>query len=381
MARSGRQFTAGRDDDGRRLERVLRKLFPEVPRSALNKALRKGDVRINGVKVKADHRLTAGEEVEIRASFAPEAKPPRERASAPAGGATPRARATPRAHAQGGAFDAGSAGGAGASVEVLYRDEDLIAINKEAGISVHGERSLTGQVRALLAGTAQPSLSFRPGPLHRLDKGTTGVIVYSVSLEGARRFSQAMRERRLKKIYLALLRGTLPSPARWLDLLEQEGKGREAELSVVPIIRVEGATIAACMPKTGRTHQIRRQAALRGYPLVGDHAYQGDHSGRSLPGGYILHALSLSAERDGELGFTTILAPLPEATANRLASWVTSSRPVEPALPESGATAELARRLSRPVERLTEEPEAAPFLLATIAAQLHDHRSVLHDAV
>lgn len=355
MARTPQQFTAGRDDDGRRLERVLRKLFPEVPLSALNRALRKGDIRIAGKRVKADHRLRAGERVEIRAPFAREARPPESRS---ADGRSP-----------------------GVSLEVLFRSEDLLAINKPAGIAVHGANSLTGQVRSLLADSRERSLSFRPGPLHRLDKLTTGVIVYGASLEGARRFSEAMRERRLTKLYIALLRGTLPLPVRWFDTLEQEGSSRSAELSVIPIIHLDGATLVACLPKTGRTHQIRKQAAQRGYPLVGDHAYKGDTAERRLSGGYLLHALSIAAGPEVDLGFGAILAPLPEESANRLGAWVAESERIDLALEAGGRTGDLALRLSRPVERLREEREAIPFLLSTIAAELHDQREALHDAV
>jgi 23S rRNA pseudouridine955/2504/2580 synthase len=129
--RKGKLFTAGRDDDGRRLERILRKLFAQVPLSAINKALRKGDIRIDGKRAKADHRVSAGDVIEIRASFATEDTRPSERVTAVSGDAT--AVHGPR------------------SLELLFRNEHLLAVNKPGGVAVHGPDSLTGRVRALLA--------------------------------------------------------------------------------------------------------------------------------------------------------------------------------------------------------------------------------------
>lgn len=374
--RKGTLFIAGKDDHGRRLERIIRKLFPSVPRSAINKALRKGDVRIAGRRVKADHRVEEGDIIEVRAPFASEAARPEERVSG---------RASLRAARE---------------LEILYRDENLLALNKPAGIAVHGRDSLTGRVRALLTvddrnrqspgardTRRQSSLSFRPGPLHRLDRLTTGVIVYGVSLEGSKRFSAALAERRLTKIYLALLRGRLPEPRRWQETLESDGKPQEADLSVIPVIHFDAATLAVCVPHTGRTHQIRRQAAAHGFPLLNDHAYQSRLSPESrspggrpgnpgegrqprLSGGYILHALSLSAPEKLELGFRSVLAPLPEESANRLGSYAASGSTVELALPSG----EVTERLSRPVERLREEPGSASFLLTSIATEIHERR-------
>ncbi|MFP4409105.1 MAG: S4 domain-containing protein, partial [Spirochaetaceae bacterium] len=104
--RNGALFTAGRDDHGRRLERILRKLFPGVPRSAINKALRKGDVRVGGGRAKADHRIEEGDLIEIRAPFAAEARRPAERVSV-----------SPTVDG-------------GGSLEILFRSEELLAVNK-----------------------------------------------------------------------------------------------------------------------------------------------------------------------------------------------------------------------------------------------------------
>ena len=389
--RKGTLFTAGRDDHGRRLERILRKLFPRVPRSAINKALRKGDIRIGRKRAKADHRVEEGDIIEIRASFAAEAERPSERV-----GRSP-------------------AGHGGGGLEVLFRNQDLLAVNKPSGLAVHGPDSLTGRVRGLVASdpsgpgaeTGEPhpstgapgnSLSFRPGPLHRLDKRTTGVIVFGLSLEGSKRFSAALKEHRLTKLYLALLRGRLPKAERWQDTLKGEGKEQFADLSVAPIIHFAEATLAVCAPHTGRTHQIRKQAALHGHPLLSDHAYQGSRSpgprgpgdgaadarpgaapgqpgSPGLSGGYILHALSLSAPAELDLGFTAILAPLPEDSANRLGGFAAANSAVELAIREGP----LAERLARPVERLREEPGSASYLLSTIATEIHDRRSALNE--
>ena len=273
---------------------------------------------------------------------------------------------------------------AAADLEILFRDPQLLAVNKPAGVAVHGANSLTGRVRQLLAGGEATSLSFRPGPLHRLDKPTTGVLVFGVSLEGAKRFSAALKERRLTKLYLGLLTGRLEGPERWEDSLAGEKGEQYADLSLEPIIRFDGATLAACLPHTGRTHQIRRQAALRGHALLGDHAYQdrsglhgaGDAGAPRLRGGYILHALSLSAPEEAGLGFSSIFAPFPEPAANRLGAWVGENQTVELAV----SSRTLRDRLIRPIERLAEEVGSGAFLLTAAAAEVHDLRDQLHGA-
>jgi 23S rRNA pseudouridine955/2504/2580 synthase len=188
---------------------------------------------------------------------------------------------------------------------VLFEGGGLLILNKPPGLLVHGEGSLEELVHIYLKPRLVPSLSFRPGPLHRLDRPTSGIIVFSVSLEGARRFSALMRERRLRKEYLAITDGIIGREGNritWIDelirdkegkktLIQEAGKegSRQAVTRVRPLAQARDRTLILAEIETGLTHQIRAQAAARGHPLSGDRKY----GGRPLRGGFSLHARAL----------------------------------------------------------------------------------------
>jgi 23S rRNA pseudouridine955/2504/2580 synthase len=205
---------------------------------------------------------------------------------------------------------------------ILYEDPDLLAVNKEAGVPVHGtEGSLDSLVRAYLGPKLPPSLSFRPGPLHRLDRPTSGIVVFSVSLTGARHFSALLREGKIHKQYLALVEGPrIDKPGRWEEplLRDRENRrtivsadGKPARTAYSPLAwypggkngnaekPADGYTLLVLEPETGRRHQIRAHAAFHGHPLAGDSTY----GGRPLPGPrgnppdppFLLHAWKLRA--------------------------------------------------------------------------------------
>jgi 23S rRNA pseudouridine955/2504/2580 synthase len=235
-------------------------------------------------------------------------------------------------------------------LNILREEPDLLFLNNPAGLAVHGPGSLDEQVRAYLRDKTGPSLSFRPGPLHRLDKPTSGVIVFSKTLAGARSFSALLREGRIVKQYLAIVEGPVTEAAVWEDALIRDrearktlpagtgragepkaggpaGSGGEAgtgEAAKNARTRIRplalggrpggGGTIFSLILAeigTGRTHQIRAQAAARGFPLAGDKKY----GGGPWPGSFLLHAWKLElpgCAADGEEG-RTIRAPLPAA--------------------------------------------------------------------
>jgi 23S rRNA pseudouridine955/2504/2580 synthase len=196
----------------------------------------------------------------------------------------------------------------GKPLRIIWEGAGLLVLNKDAGIRVHGPDSLDEQVRAFLREKLPASLSFRPGPLHRLDKPTSGILVFSASLEGARIFSALLRARLLGKRYLALVEGKLTVPAIWEETLVRDMRRKKTEASVsapepergygpakpartrvFPLAARGGYSLILLEIDTGRTHQIRSQAAFHGHPLAGDRKYGGGF----LSGGFLLHAFSL----------------------------------------------------------------------------------------
>jgi 23S rRNA pseudouridine955/2504/2580 synthase len=309
------QYTAGPDDDKRRLDRILRKAFPTLPLSAIHRLLRRGGILVDGQRGEAATRVRAGAVIE-------------------APGAAAESTAIP--------LSAQRAMPTSIVPDILWEGAGLLILNKPAGLAVHGPASLEDGVRSYLKDKLPPSLSFRPGPLHRLDKPTSGVIVFSASLEGARHFSALLQEGRIRKHYLAIVEGTLDKEVYWEDLLIRDretrktqvsaGKhpvsklpvsaAREARTRAFPLAIAEtrnGAyTLLEAELYTGRTHQIRSQAAAHGFPLAGDRKY----GGRFMEGGFLLHARTLIIPAfPGMEAPLVIKAPLPERFQRVIASF------------------------------------------------------------
>ena len=205
--------------------------------------------------------------------------------------------------------EAAETGAAAAEIRplVLWENDDFLVLDKPRGTLVHGSGGLDGPVRRYLLPRLPPSLAFAPGPLHRLDRNTTGVLFFAKSIGGARLFSRALREGRTRKTYIALVEGDLRGTAVWEDTLRRDEKsrvtrpspaappgteggppasGKTARSAARPLLRGKGLTLCEIVIGTGRTHQIRAQAAAHGHPLAGDVKY----GGKPFPGGYFLHA-------------------------------------------------------------------------------------------
>ena len=184
-------------------------------------------------------------------------------------------------------------------------------INKKKGELVHSDGSskhftpLDQLVREYLAAETPGSISFTPGPLHRLDRNTSGIIAFGKSAEGAREFSAALQNRQTRKCYIALLDGILKETERWEEYLTRDektntshiapadsGKGDIAITIATPFLVSGGRTLAQVEIKTGRTHQIRCQASWHHHPLTGDAKYHGSHN----EAGYYLHSSCIIAE-------------------------------------------------------------------------------------
>ncbi|GHV25774.1 RNA pseudouridine synthase [Spirochaetia bacterium] len=280
------RLIAAADDDGRRLDRILRKALPDLPLSHLHHLLRKGRVMVDGVPGEAAGRVRAGAVIQ-----APLAGTEKCRAPFPLTGFSPEVPQKRRLETR-----------RSAPFSILWEGAGLLVLNKPAGLTVHGPESLETQVQAYLAPKLPPSLSFKPGPLHRLDKPTGGIIVFSTNLAGAQSFSALLRSRRIRKTYLALLDGVLDRDETWEDTLvrdREQGKSftadagdddaKEARTRVYPLARTREFTLARLEIDTGRTHQIRAQAAAHSRPLAGDRKY----GGRPQQGGFLLHAWTL----------------------------------------------------------------------------------------
>ncbi len=314
--REPQRLTAGRDDAGRRLDRIVRRAFPSLSLSLLHRLMRTGAIRLNETRCTAASRVAEGDVITVRLPAEDVAM-----------------HTAPQA---GGTADAGENrdGRSEPLIEgrILLENEHILAVHKRRGTLVHGEGSLAESVSRYLSESLPPSLSFSPGPLHRLDRNSSGVILFGKSIEGARRFSQLLRERTVIKRYVAVLSGALRGDASWDQAIARDHRAMRStagERGDDALTRVRslahgkdhrGAplTLALCEIHSGRTHQIRAHAAEAGTPLAGDAKY----GGGSILGGYVLHALSIELlEPDPILGFRVLVDPVEQATQERIERW------------------------------------------------------------
>jgi 23S rRNA pseudouridine955/2504/2580 synthase len=344
MATEYRSITPGRDDDGKRIDAVLRRVLEHVPLSGIYRALRSGDVRVNGRKIKPNYRVHPDAAIEVRASLL--------------SGIPDSPRGIRHARAPISADAPGSI-----AKMIVFDGPHILALNKPSGIPVQGGHRdietvpLDAQVRDYLSHTIADSLSFRPGPLNRLDRNTSGLVFFSASVEGARRFTSYLRSQECEKLYIALLCGRLSGPVRWDDELvrdeasrrtriakpsgsrEADG-GRPARTAAMPLVisdTVPIRTLALCRITTGRTHQIRAQAAAHGYPLCGDRKYGGADGEISR---YFLHAYRYSLpEFDAVLGFHAVSAPISSSQTEQIRRAIGENAVRDALLPERLETA------------------------------------------
>ena len=317
-------FTAGSDDAGRRLDRVLRRFLSEEHLSSIYKSLRKGLVKVDGKKCEGNFRVSEGSDIQI-ADFLLGKAAARSCDEAPVISSEVEKSFLPHDL-------------------IIFKNDAILILNKPYDIPVQPSASSQGNSLAELVQAEYElthknnSLSFKTGPLHRLDRKTTGLIAFSQNLEGAQWFSEAIKTHAIQKVYLTILEGKLTEKQVWEERIEkieneklnsQKGKfhtvsvNSDGENGKIAHTEVEAlshgvflgkdVTLARVLIKTGRTHQIRSQSAFHGFPLLGDTAYGGTKIGSKLFGqDFFLHATELHFPSDNPLGLPeTLTAQIP----------------------------------------------------------------------
>lgn len=322
-------FILSENDTGRRFDRVIRKFLADMPISKLYEAIRKGLIRINGKRTPLNYRTAPGDVLTIAAILLPETRlpPPQAAPDIPVPALlhrpistthTPNIQASPLSVPALKADTATSISHTAAAPDEIPRlliATDILIINKPAGIPVHGIYSIAEQLATTLSDmTVNNSLSFRPGPLHRLDKDTTGVLCFSRTLAGAQWFSECLRKKTIDKYYLGIVHGKLSSQ---LITTSDNGVTLQTQCFCVDYNAQADTSLMVFRLITGKKHQIRKHTHHVGYPLAGDTRYGG---GRPLPHctHYLLHAWKLvfPASRPTDIP-TCIEAPLfPEMDAS-----------------------------------------------------------------
>jgi len=215
------------------------------------------------------------------------------------------------------------------ALEVLYRDAELLAVNKPAGMIVHrgwgrGGAALVDLVRDVSKGDVAR-------PAHRLDRGTSGVVLFALDRETARALGALFESGAVEKRYLALVRGEAPERAI-VDHPIPRVEGGERVPAVTEIFRIAAVkaepralSLVEARPRTGRLHQVRRHLKHIDHPVIGDANYGKGALNREIAARYglerlALHALSIAFEhpRSGER--VEISTPLPPDLTGPLAA-------------------------------------------------------------
>ncbi|MCX4349132.1 MAG: RluA family pseudouridine synthase [Alphaproteobacteria bacterium] len=284
------------EDDGMRLNRWFLKYYPNLTLGRLQKLLRTKQIKVDGKKAEASLKLTAGSEVRI---------PPMDEQAAVISGAQVSGR------------DA-----AFIMSLVIYKDDNIIVLNKPSGLAVQGGTNTTRHIDGMLE-ALKFGLPEKPKLVHRIDKDTSGVLVLARNRTWADKLTKAFREHKLPKTYLVLVNhapkqtsGEIKAPLEKIgekSIVTSEGKPAVTTYEVLDEVGDKFALLSAS-PLTGRTHQIRAHMEYIGCPIVGDDKYFGGDSRQkyaAFPDKLYLHAykIDLSAIYNKQI---VIKAALPE---------------------------------------------------------------------
>lgn len=252
----------GANEANQRIDKFLRKFLKDVPLGAIYKSLRKGDVRVNEVKIKEKYFLSLGDIVEIRdiTSDIKEKKLLR----------------------------------AEANMKITYEDENILIVEKWPGVLVHsdsdkGEPTLTDYVLTYLNDKGdyipEKEITFTPAPCNRLDRNTSGIVIFGKNFEALKLLNEMIRERRIRKYYMALVRGRIKDGTYEAYI----SKNEDSNISTIydnpkpntKRIAMSVKTIQSCGTfslididlLTGRSHQLRAHLSHLGNEIIGDEKY------------------------------------------------------------------------------------------------------------
>lgn len=299
------KLTIGENQGNQRLDRFLKKYFAKASLGFIYKLIRK-DVKVNGKRKQPETMLSAGDELVIYMSEEEAAKLQKE-------------VKTVNARKQ---------------FKVVYEDENILIVNKPFGVLTHGDgrekkNHLANQVIDYLIskGEYDPRVekTFTPSPANRLDRNTTGLVLFGKKASALQELNTMIRERdAIEKVYLTIVSGHIDEVMELRDnmvknertntvsVCQEEGKSMETDITPIELSRGGKAySLVEAKIRTGRTHQIRVQLAASGHPIIGDVKYGKPQVNSYMRSKYdlttqLLHAYKLvfaDCRQDGPLAY------------------------------------------------------------------------------
>ena len=248
-----------------RVDRFLLKYLNQAKKGDIFRLLRKKIVRINGKRVKENYQLQVGDTLALYlsdASFNELRKEPK-KVSAKS-----------------------------VNLDIIYEDDDILLINKPAGILTHPDKfeyknTLSTKVNIYLKHLV--GKTFSPAPIQRLDKNTSGIVIFAKNYNSLKEYNKYMRERAIGKFYLTIVKGTIQKvgelkgvltkdPVKNRVTIKKDGEGANIHTKYIPLESTNGFTLIEVELLTGRSHQIRATFDYLGFPIIGDRKYGGDKS-------------------------------------------------------------------------------------------------------
>ena len=284
-------FKTSSNDTDRRFDTLLRKFLPQMPLSLVYKNIRTGFIRLNNKKAKQETKIQTGDIINIEKRLFEKFSSSSDSSSKN----TDKNSQNDEIIKENSDF---------INKITLFKNSNILILNKPYNINVQDSKNDKNSLDKIVKSIyIKDSLTFTPGPMHRLDKLTTGIICFSQNLQCARWFSEQIANHSIQKYYLAILEGKLLEKQEWIDYLQKEdevcqngmhkskvtsnsntelipesnSEGKKAITIIEPIsygkYKNMDMTFAKIFIPTGRNHQIRLQCSSRGYPILQDSLY------------------------------------------------------------------------------------------------------------
>lgn len=289
-----KNIVVNENDKGKRLDIYIAENFSELSRTMIKKLIENNNIMVNNKLEKVSYKVQLNDNISIDVPEAKETKL--------------KAQEIP--------------------LDIIYEDNDIIVVNKPKGMVVHPANGNPDGtlVNAILA-ICKNSLSgiggeLRPGIVHRLDKDTSGLIIVAKNDKAHINMSEQIKERKVKKTYIALVRGNVPEEEATINMpigrstkdrkkMAVTKSGKQAITHFKVLKRYSKYTLLEIKIETGRTHQIRVHMAEIGYPVVGDTVYSNGKNEFGVEG-QMLHAYKLEFAHPITNKHMELIAPLPQ---------------------------------------------------------------------